>query len=497
MRKRSHLIVTGTCLIGILLAASAARVEAAVLSLPPDLPSLSSGKPLESGGILAEKKLQAPIEEEMKSAITADTSAAKNSLTNTPQPLPEGAIGVVAVVNDDVISSIDLQDRVKLILGSTRIEDTPENRKRIVPQAVRILIDEKIQLQEAASQSISVTEDDIKNAIASIEQRSNKPPGSLEADLNERGLPKRSLYQQIKAQIAWSKVIGKSVRPKIRISDGEIERAKKKSGGGSTRAEVQISTILLPVDKPASENNVKALAEKLASEISAGASFDEVARQFTSGGTGQAAGAFWVEPAQLDPLISAAISSLNNGQVAAPVRTIAGYQIVKLLDKRTGNASVPQSQKQAEIAMKHLTMKLKPDAAQKEAEVMLTIAREVSKNPGTCLSKSIANIDNISDLDIEVEFIRNLLSRLPDGLRTIIEPLNVGQVSEPFATPEGIHIYMMCERINLPDLALAPAVEEAPAEEVRNQLFAQKIELEAMKYLRNLRRDAFVDIRIR
>jgi peptidyl-prolyl cis-trans isomerase SurA len=342
-----------------------------------------------------------------------------------------------------------------------------------------------------------VTEDDIKNAIASIEQRSNKPPGSLEADLNERGLPKRSLYQQIKAQIAWSKVIGKSVRPKIRISDGEIERAKKKSGGGSTRAEVQISTILLPVDKPASENNVKALAEKLASEISAGASFDEVARQFTSGGTGQAAGAFWVEPAQLDPLISAAISSLNNGQVAAPVRTIAGYQIVKLLDKRTGNASVPQSQKQAEIAMKHLTMKLKPDAAQKEAEVMLTIAREVSKNPGTCLSKSIANIDNISDLDIEVEFIRNLLSRLPDGLRTIIEPLNVGQVSEPFATPEGIHIYMMCERINLPDLALAPAVEEAPAEEVRNQLFAQKIELEAMKYLRNLRRDAFVDIRIR
>lgn len=495
---KTRYAILGLMLAGVLPAGNALAAKDAVVSLPPDLPSVSSGKPLESGGILAGEKEEedAPSDDvasQMKEAVKADTSDADKAVRKASEPLPEGSIGVVAVVNDEVISSVDLHDRIQLILGSTHIEDTPENRKRIVPQAVRILIDEKLQMQEAASLSLAVGEDDIKGAIASIERRGGKAPGSLEQDLEARGLPKRSLYQQIKAQIAWSKVVAKQIRPKIRISDQEVERAQKRGSTGPAREEVQIATILLPVDKPANEANVKSLAEKLVNQIQGGAAFDEVARQFAS----SQPEAFWVEPSQLDPLISKAISSISNGGVTKPVRTMTGYQIVKLLDKRTSAPAATQTQKQAEIAMKHITMTLKPDAPQKEAEVMLTVAKEVSKNPGTCLSNSIANIDDIGDLDIKVEFIRNLLSRLPDALRKIIEPLSVGQVSNPFATPEGIHIYMMCERIDLPDLVVAPAGEETPAEQVKNQIFAQRIELEAMKYLRNLRRDAFVDIRIR
>jgi peptidyl-prolyl cis-trans isomerase SurA len=411
-------------------------------------------------------------------------------------------IGVVAVVGSDVISSIDLQDRMRLILGTTRIEDSPETRRRLVPQALRVLVDEQLQMQEATAEGITVGEQDIKEAIGVIEKRSNKPEGSLEADLAARGLPARSFYNQIKAQIAWSKLIIKKIRPRIRVSDEEVARVRKKAtsgvAAGSGREEVQIATIVLPVDSPANEANVKALAEKLVSEIHAGAAFDDVARQFATGGAGQATEAFWVEPSQLDPLITKALTGVEPQNITAPVRTLNGYQIVRLLDKRTGSGG-PQTMKQAEVAMKQITMKLRMDASPKEAELLMKVAKDVAKNPGTCMSPTIANVENLSDLDIDVKFIRNLLTRLPEKVQTIVNALTVGQVSDPFASEMGIQVFILCERIDLPDMAMPETTSTAdiPEDQIRARLFNEKLELEAQKYLRNLRREAFIEVRLR
>ncbi len=437
---------------------------------------------------------EAPVRVPDKAVVT-DAPSVKPSSSSSSAQVP--TIGVVAVVNDEVISSMDLQERMRLIFGTTRIEDTPENRRRIIPQALRVLVDEQLQIQEAQAEGITVSEQDIKDAIATIEQRSNKPAGSLEADLATRGIPKRSFYQQIKAQIAWSRLIIKNIRPRIRVSDEEVARVRQKSVSGSGKEEVQIATIVLPVDSPANEANVKALAEKLTSEINAGAAFEDVARQFASGGA-QATDAFWVEPAQLDPLIAKALVGVEPLGITAPVRTLNGYQIVRLIDRRIG-AAAPARVKQAEVAMKQITMKLRMDASPKEAELLMQVARDVAKNPGTCLSPTIANVQNIEDLDIDVKFVRNLLTRLPENVQTIVNALGVGQVSEPFASEVGIQVFMLCERIELPD-AMLPAVgapAEVPDEQIRTRLFNEKLELEAQKALRNLRRDAFVEVRLR
>ena len=233
------------------------------------------------------------------------------------QALQAGAVGIVAVVDDQVVSSLDVSDRLALVMGTTGIPDTPENRARLAPQILRSLVDERLQMEEADRQSVTVSDAKIQQGIAEIEKQSGKPPGSLEEYLTAKGLSKASFRAQVKAQIAWSEVLARKVRPKIRISDQEVARyVKRRQESPASAQEVQIASILLPVDAPAADASVKKAADKLGSEIRGGVSFDAVASQFSSGtGSTRAAPPVWVDVSQLDPAIASAVAKAGTGGI--------------------------------------------------------------------------------------------------------------------------------------------------------------------------------------
>jgi peptidyl-prolyl cis-trans isomerase SurA len=106
-------------------------------------------------------------------------------------------------------------------------------------------------------------------------------------------------------------------------------------------------------------------------------------------------------------------------------------------------------------------------------------------DPGECTSEIIPKVA----LPTEVKFVRTLVGSMSPQQRQIVSHLEVGQVSEPLMAPDALRLVVLCEKIE-------PANENTPnAEKIRQQLFAEKIELEAQKHLRNLRRDAFIDIK--
>jgi peptidyl-prolyl cis-trans isomerase SurA len=400
-----------------------------------------------------------------------------------------------------------------------------------MPQILRQLVDEKLQLEEATRNGITISDPKLKEGVGQIEKQNGKAPGSLDAFLDSKHLSKLSLYSQVRSQMAWAEIVKKKIRPHIKISDQEVARyvhRKEKPAPAPVPASVQpgkaiagkgepgrvegvlISTIHMAVDAPENEANVRKLADKLASEIRSGASFEAVASQFSSStGGSKAIAPFWVELAQIDPAISAALSKVGKGGITDPVRTPMGYQIIKLVDVRRAHtapaapanpaapvapaASAGDEESRAELAFKQILMTLKPDAKPKEAEVLLLLAKEVQQSPGKCEDKSMAGAGDLSDMDFRVTLTRALSTDLPEKLRDFLLKLSVGHVSEPVITPQGIRLFMLCERIDLPPAKVLAAEGD---DEVRQTIFGEKLELEAQKYMRNLRREAFIETRV-
>ncbi len=407
-------------------------------------------------------------------------------------------IKVVALVNDQIISSMDLNERAAMVMGTTGIPDTAENRARLLPQILNQLIDEKLEMQEAAQDGITISDEKLHQGIAQIEKQSGKPPGSLETFLESKGVSKLSFFAQARAQMAWSEIILKKVRPKVHISDQEIARyTKHKTTTGGPVSEVMISAIQLPVDSPANEAAVHKVADNLAEEIRAGASFEAVAAQFSSSTNGtKSSEPFWVELSQMNPAIVSAISKTSRGSITDPVRTESGYQIIKLLDTRQQASAAPvadnTSAPRVELAYKQIILTPTEKAAKQKPDILMGLASKVSAVPGGCNDTPMQGKGDLKAFNFAVTFQRGLTSNLPPALTNVLSSLSVGSTSQPIATPQGIRIFTLCERTELPPVKIAP---EVAAETARQAIYEEKLQLEAQKFLRNLRREAFIEIR--
>ncbi|MGH7088812.1 MAG: SurA N-terminal domain-containing protein, partial [Stellaceae bacterium] len=132
---------------------------------------------------------------------------------------------IAAVVNNDIVTDQDVTARLRLVELSSNIPDTPETQKRLGPQILRSLVDEKLQLQEAKRLNIAVKPEEVTKAIESIEERNNMKPGTLATLLKERGIPISSLEEQIKATLAFGKVVQARVSEDVQVSDDEVNEA--------------------------------------------------------------------------------------------------------------------------------------------------------------------------------------------------------------------------------------------------------------------------------
>ena len=106
---------------------------------------------------------------------------------------------IAAIVNDDIVSIYDLQSRLQLVVATTRIKVTPQMQGRLTQQVLRVLIDERLQLQEAKRQNVTVTKRDMSRAFAILEKQNSLKPGTFEAFIQRNNLPRDALIGQIRA----------------------------------------------------------------------------------------------------------------------------------------------------------------------------------------------------------------------------------------------------------------------------------------------------------
>jgi peptidyl-prolyl cis-trans isomerase SurA len=268
----------------------------------------------------------------------------------------KGRAGIVATVNDDVITATDLENRIKLYLSGSPGQPPPEILKRMHTETLDKMIDEKLQLREAKSLGVSVAEDQIAEAVGQVAKQNNFTAEEFKKRLAASGVQISTLVDQLRAEIAWSQVIRRRLRPEITVSENDIDSAMAQLSRNRAKPQYRVAEIYLTVAGDAQDANVKADAQKLVNQIIKGARFSDIARQFSQApGASNGGDLGWVQEGQLDAKLDAALKQMHPGQLSPPVRTVGGYHILFLRDvQQPGGATPSQPQPQppstAEVA---------------------------------------------------------------------------------------------------------------------------------------------------
>ncbi|NCC21848.1 MAG: rotamase [Alphaproteobacteria bacterium] len=243
--------------------------------------------------------------------------------------------GIAAIVNEDAVTTSDLRDRMKLITVSSGLPQTGEMREKIEPQILTMLIEETIKLQEARRNNIEVSSEDIDEAFASLAGQNKMTPEQFRDVLVQGGIPERTLRDQIRAQIAWTRVVQGKLHPQIAVTDADVAARGEQLRTAIGKTEYFVSEIFLPTDASSPEGEVRALASRLLQELRKGAPFPAVAQQFSqSPGASKGGDIGWVQADQLPAEVSAALASMEEGQISEPIRTPRGFHIVALRKAR-------------------------------------------------------------------------------------------------------------------------------------------------------------------
>ena len=393
---------------------------------------------------------------------------------------------IAAVVNDEAVSFFDLFERVKLVVITSGLEGSPEEVRRLTPQVLKALIDEHLRLQEGERRNIAVSEDEINQAIGAIEQSNQMPPGAFMKFLEERRISVETLKTRLRSELVWSKLVNRRLLRTVTINDEDIDNELDQLRKNFGKPEYLISEIFISVDSPSDNKRVRDDATELARQLRGGADFDAMVNQFSEGVTAnQGGGVGWVNAEQLSPNVVTALKTLEEGEISDPIVFGGGYMIIKLRDRRQLRGADPDD---VEINLRQILLTLPPDSPQEDIDSTMALATVIRETVDGC--DDMASIAAEIDPSLPGDLGMMKLKDAPDHIRAVLSGLPLETISEPVRSERGdVLLLMICEMIE-PDINLPDR------DQIRNSLLVKQLNRVARQYLRDLRRDAFVDIRI-
>jgi peptidyl-prolyl cis-trans isomerase SurA len=391
---------------------------------------------------------------------------------------------IAAVVNDDVITLSDLSSRIRMVILSSSLPDTPEMERRLAPQVLRTLIDEKLETQAAKRHHLTATQDELRKALVAIEARNHMKAGDLEKFLVAHGIEKGALIDQLTASIEWVKVVQERAAEGNPISEEEIDHEMRELELHANEPESRVAEIFLPVDNPARDDEVRQLAERLIAQMRQGARFSAIAQQFSQSPTAAVGGDIgWVRPEQLGSALGKAMAAMQPGELSPPIRTPSGYYLLLVLDRRTRNTA---SEQNTILDVVQVVFPLPHQPSEAMKRVAVAEAESVRAAAASCPEMLKIGKQKAPQLSSEGQL---RLTQIAPAMRQMVLSLPVGKASEPIVQKNGVGIIMVCQKA-------VPQVGLPTREEVANMLYRQQLEIVARQYLRKLRRAAFVDVRL-
>ena len=392
-----------------------------------------------------------------------------------PPARAQDSMRIAAVVNEDAISVLDVRERTNIIFATTGITDTPDTRRRIMPQVLRTLIDETLQMQEAVRQGIVLEEIDLGFAYGLVEKNLGLPAGQLLSFLQYNNLSQASLDRQLTAEIAWNELVNLRMRSD-EVSEQDVDEEMARLAATADEPAYLLAEMFLAIDEPEREAEIQANMVRLREAVMSGASFPQLARQFSQSASAVDGGDMgWIAQSQLPEELAPVVTAMEVGSLSEPVRVIGGYALILLRERRMGMEIDPMD---ARLVMRQAVLPLGTDAA---------MVREVAATLKSCDDYD-ALLQNRPDLLVSAAITIRMGELQPHFLEALAD-LPPGALAEPIESTQGIHLVMICERVE-------PESPMATRDEVRANLQNVQFDLIGRGYLRDLRRQAFVDVRV-
>ena len=384
-----------------------------------------------------------------------------------------------AVVNDEVISVFDLDMRLRLGILATGQKDNRKLRDRMTAQVIRTLIDEQLQKQEAERLGITITDEQVTNGAEEIARRNKLTIEGFAGLLERRGILLEAFLDQIRGQLTWSALVVRRLRPSVQVSNDEVEEVVRRIAANRGTRLRRVSEIFLAVDTALREDEVRRNAERLLEQLRAGARFSSLARQFSESATAARGGDLgWIQNGQLPEEIDKALARMRPGMLSRPIRTLSGFHILLLgEEKQTSLGEVMLHLKQILIAI--------PSGASEEQR------RAAAERAGQARER-IAGCAGLDALAGEIgapgsgDLGTVKSSNLPAPIRDAVMALPIGQPSRPVSVSGGLAVLVVCNR----------AESGIDRQRIAERLTAERLDMLARRYMRDLRRSANVDIRL-
>lgn len=377
--------------------------------------------------------------------------------------------GIAAIVNDKPISYSDVRQRARLLLltiGAS--QPSPEQVQQITGQALEQLIDEKLQLDRVAEYKVEVDPREIDAAVQDMAGDAGLTGDVLRQQLAASGVNPASLEDQMRAEIAWNRLMSGLYGNRIRISENQVDDQMSRLRTASQKTQFRIGEIFLYAPDEETKTEAMSAAESIISQLQQGADFRVAAQRISSAPTSAAGGDMgWVTIEDIDPAIAEAVSKSSGSGLLEPVRTENGIYIILVGGKREPAEPVTR------VDLKRLVATDGVEASLTEAIGRINRCDDVQS---VANSRSTLRVQDINDINVD--------ELGPEG-RSLVLAADVGQPTEIFAVSSGLAVMYVCRRQD--------GAEALPSrEDLKGSLKTRELNMISERELRNARRLATI-----
>lgn len=385
--------------------------------------------------------------------------------------------GIAAIVNDEVISKFDVDQRVNLFLVTSGIERTPQNIDGLRRQVLRTLIQEKLQLQEARDSEIEISRAEINAAMQDMASGTNRSLDEVEKFLKENNVHIRTMEDQIEAELAWNRFVRGRFGGQVSIGELEIDETLERAEAAMNQDRVNISEILLLANNQLDGQRLISEAAQIVQQLRAGINFGAVARQFSAASSSASGGNLgWIPVNQLDENIVPIIENMAAGDISDPIETSAGIYIVQLNSKQQSGGIDPMRNL---FDLLIITYDVTTEDHLAKLESLRDSFTTCKNTEAKAKEMDAGNVTRTGQVE---------LRRFPKNLQSEISTTEAGQVIGPKKNEKIAEMVVVCDRKDDQGATIS-------RDAIENNLYSQRLAIMARRHLRELRRDSIVEYR--